>query len=186
MHEPPAAMEWAAAGRSIRQRRIVAALIVSSEARPCSGGRRKVLEASQSAKEGSGSGYALPHRPPCLWCRLLLHSREPGVLGSSFDGLRTSSPCEVPNKYASGPSPCSCPVARPSPGSRDGVSCIMRAKPHYGQHTESRGYAQPASRRVHPSLGRVGGVARFSRGPWRARCGPRRLPPRPCRGWPTR
>jgi hypothetical protein len=28
----------------------------------------------------------------------------------------------------SGPSPCGCPVARPSPQSRHGVSCIMRAR----------------------------------------------------------
>jgi hypothetical protein len=31
-------------------------------------------------------------------------------------------------KYASGPRRCGCPVARPSPRSRDGVSCIMRAR----------------------------------------------------------
>src|SRR5512139_2350951 len=59
-------MEWATAGGSIRQRRIVAALIVSSEARLSSGGAYKIREASLSAKEGSGSGCALPHRPPCL------------------------------------------------------------------------------------------------------------------------
>ena len=37
-------------------------------------------------------------------------------------------PCAVLNKYASGPVPRDgCPVARPSPRSRFGVSCIMRA-----------------------------------------------------------
>jgi hypothetical protein len=38
----------------------------------------------------------------------------PGVLGCSFDRLRTGSPCDVPFRYASGPIPCGCPVARPS------------------------------------------------------------------------
>jgi hypothetical protein len=55
----------------------------------------------------------------------------PGVLGPSFDRPRTSSPCDVLGKYASGPSPAvprdGCPVARPSPRSRYGVSCTMRA-----------------------------------------------------------
>ena len=41
-------------------------------------------------------------------------SRKPGVLGCSFGRLRTSSPCDVPCRYASGPIPCGCPVARPS------------------------------------------------------------------------
>jgi len=77
-----AATEWATAGRSIRQRRIVAALIVSSEAWPWSEGTYKIREASLSAKEGSGSGCALPHRPPCLRRRPVLPSRKPGVLGS--------------------------------------------------------------------------------------------------------
>jgi hypothetical protein len=44
----------------------------------------------------------------------------PGVLGSRT--LRRT------DKYASGPSPCGCAVARPSPRSRYGVSCIMRAR----------------------------------------------------------
>jgi len=44
----------------------------------------------------------------------------PGVFGS-----RTLRRAE---KYVSGPSPCGCPVARPCPRSRYGVSCVMRAK----------------------------------------------------------
>jgi hypothetical protein len=48
-------------------------------------------------------------------------SRKPGVLGSRT--LRRT------DTYASGPSPCGCPVARSSPRSRCGVSCIMRVKP---------------------------------------------------------
>jgi hypothetical protein len=109
---------------SIRQRRIVAALIVSSEARPCSEGVYKVREAFLSGKEGSGSGCALPHKHSCRRLRVL-SSRRPGVLGSRT--LRRTG------KYASGPSPCGCPVARPSPRSRNGVSCMMRAsrqRPH--------------------------------------------------------
>ena len=46
-------------------------------------------------------------------------SRKSGVLASPT--LRRTETC------ASGPSPCGCPVARPSPRSRYGVSCIMRA-----------------------------------------------------------
>ncbi|MDH3898079.1 MAG: hypothetical protein OEV18_11880 [Deltaproteobacteria bacterium] len=38
----------------------------------------------------------------------------PGVLGCSFDRLRTGSSCDVPFRYASKPTPCGCPVARPS------------------------------------------------------------------------
>jgi hypothetical protein len=78
----PAATEWATAGRSIRQRRIVAALIVSSEAWRCGGGAYKIRGAFLSAKEGSGSGCALPYRPPCLRRRPVSQSRKPGLLGS--------------------------------------------------------------------------------------------------------
>ena len=43
----------------------------------------------------------------------------PGVLGCSFDGLRTSSPCDVPFRCASDPIPRDgCPVAQPSSWSR--------------------------------------------------------------------
>ncbi|MDH3557468.1 MAG: hypothetical protein OES18_16615 [Deltaproteobacteria bacterium] len=38
----------------------------------------------------------------------------PGVLGCSFDRLRTGSPCDVPFRYASEPTPCGSQVARPS------------------------------------------------------------------------
>ncbi|MDH3555287.1 MAG: hypothetical protein OES18_05480 [Deltaproteobacteria bacterium] len=37
-----------------------------------------------------------------------------GVLGCSFDRLRTGSPCDVPFRYASEPTPCGYPVARAS------------------------------------------------------------------------
>jgi len=97
MHELPAAIEWASAGGSMRQRRIVAALIVSSEAWRCSEGVYKIREAPLSANEGSGSGCALPQRPPCLRRRPVLNIRNPGVLGSRT--LRRT------NKYASGPVP---------------------------------------------------------------------------------
>jgi len=43
----------------------------------------------------------------------------PGVLGCSFDRLRTGSPCDVLFKYASDPITCGCPVAQPSPRPRD-------------------------------------------------------------------
>ena len=65
------------------------------------------------------------HEPPATTADIAV---LPGVLGTSFDRLRTSSPCDVLKKYASGPSPCVCPVARPSPRSRYGVSCIMRVR----------------------------------------------------------
>ena len=65
------------------------------------------------------------HEPPAATADLAV---LPGVLGCSFDRLRTSSPCDVRKKYASGPSPCGDPVARPSPRSRDGVSRIMRVR----------------------------------------------------------
>ena len=52
----------------------------------------------------------------------------PGVLGCSFGRLRTSSPCDVPFRYASGPTPCGCPVARPSSRSRDSNSWNIRAR----------------------------------------------------------
>jgi hypothetical protein len=44
----------------------------------------------------------------------------PGVLGAQT--FRRT------DKYASDSSPCGCPVARPFPRSRYGVSCIMRAR----------------------------------------------------------
>jgi len=75
MHEsPPATANMALPARSngagaewsALQRRIVAALIVSSEAWRCSGEGYKIREASLSAEEGSGSGCALRRRPPCL------------------------------------------------------------------------------------------------------------------------
>ncbi|MGB5921011.1 MAG: hypothetical protein WBH36_02210 [Syntrophobacteria bacterium] len=52
----------------------------------------------------------------------------PGVLGCSFDRLRTGSPCDVPFRYASEPTPCGCQVARPSSWSRDSNSWNIRAK----------------------------------------------------------
>ncbi|MDH3930026.1 MAG: hypothetical protein OEV22_19020 [Deltaproteobacteria bacterium] len=38
----------------------------------------------------------------------------PGVLGCSFDRLRTGGPCDVPFRYASEPPPCGYQVARSS------------------------------------------------------------------------
>jgi hypothetical protein len=77
----PAAIERFAAGRSIppeagksakaSRRGVIAALIVSSEARPCGGRAYKVWEAFLSTKEGSGSKCALPHRPPACHTRRL-------------------------------------------------------------------------------------------------------------------
>jgi hypothetical protein len=57
------------------------------------------------------------HEPPATTADMAV---LPGVLGSR--AFRRTE------KYASGPSPCGYPVARPSPRSRDGVSCIMRAR----------------------------------------------------------
>ena len=48
------------------RRGVIAALIVSSEAWRCSEGVYKIRQASLPAKAGSGSGCALPHRPPSL------------------------------------------------------------------------------------------------------------------------
>ena len=58
------------------------------------------------------------HEPPAASADMAV---LPGVLGS-----RTLRRTE---KYASGPSSCGCPVARPSPRSPHGVSCIMRVNP---------------------------------------------------------
>jgi hypothetical protein len=55
-------------------------------------------------------------------------SRKPGVLGCSFDRLRTSSPCDVPLRYASEPTPCGYQMARLSARSRDTNSSNIRAK----------------------------------------------------------
>jgi hypothetical protein len=57
------------------------------------------------------------HEPPAATADMTV---LPGVLGS-----RTLRRIE---KHALGPSPYGCPVARPSPRSRYGVSCIMRAR----------------------------------------------------------
>ena len=65
------------------------------------------------------------HEPPAATADVAV---LPGGLGTSFDRLRTSSLYDVLIKYASGPNPCGCPLAQPSPRSRCGVSCIMRVK----------------------------------------------------------
>ena len=82
--ERAAAIENVGAVGSRRQGRIVAPSIVSSEARPCSGGRTQFGMPYLSAQEGRGSGCALPRRPPCLpvpallWERLLpRQARDP-------------------------------------------------------------------------------------------------------------
>ena len=46
----------------------------------------------------------------------------PGVLGCSFDRLRTGSPCDVPFRYASDPIPCGCPA-------RGASACAARGTP---------------------------------------------------------
>jgi hypothetical protein len=81
-----AAIEVFAAGRSTPQTRIVAPLIVSSEARPCSGGAYKVWEAFLTAKEGNGSGCALPHRPPC---------RRRRAVSPEEEGCRSGLPAAI-------------------------------------------------------------------------------------------
>ena len=61
---------------------------------------------------------------PALCTNHLLRPR----IWPSFRASSGLEPYAVLNKYASGPSPCGCPVARPFPRSRCGVSCIMRAR----------------------------------------------------------
>jgi hypothetical protein len=65
---------------------------------------------------------------PALSTSYLLRPR----IWPSFRASSGLEPCDVLNKYASGPSLAvprdGCPVARPSPRSRCGVSCIMRAR----------------------------------------------------------
>ena len=75
MHEPPAATGWGEAERSPPQRRIVAPLIVESEASLWAGLWWKAWEALLSSKEGRGSACALLRRPPCLRLRAVLHGR---------------------------------------------------------------------------------------------------------------
>jgi len=67
------------------------------------------------------------HEPPAATADMAV---LPGVLGSRTQ-RRT-------DKYASGPSPCGCPVARPSPRSRDGVSCITQARVGRGPALSTR------------------------------------------------
>ena len=62
------------------------------------------------------------HEPPAATAAMAV---LPGVLG-----CRTLRRTE---EYASGPSPCGCPVARPSPRSRHGVLCAMRASFRNGE-----------------------------------------------------
>ena len=62
------------------------------------------------------------HEPPAATAAMAV---LPGVLG-----CRTLRRTE---EYASGPSPCGCPVARPSPRSRHGVLCAMRASSRNGE-----------------------------------------------------
>jgi hypothetical protein len=86
------------------------------------------------------------HEPPAATADMAV---LPGVLGSRT--LRRT------DKYASGPSPCGCPVARPSPRSRDGVSCIMRASTFLKNSASARlipqaraiSSARPHSRTMH-------------------------------------
>jgi hypothetical protein len=98
---------------------VILSLLVSLHGTTCPGGRLA------SAPNRSGSMFGLRlfreartmHEPPAATADMVV---LPGVLGSRT--LRRT------NRYASGPSPCGCPVARPSPRSRHGVSCIMRAR----------------------------------------------------------
>ncbi len=66
--------------------------------------------------------YPMPWPPPSLWWGLFLTRQFhewpaatadmtvlTGVLGCSFDRLRTGSPCDVLFKYASGPNPLRLP-----------------------------------------------------------------------------
>jgi hypothetical protein len=75
---------------SALQRRIVAALIVPSEAWRCSGGAHKIREIPLSAREGSGSGCALRRRPPCLRRRPV--SRARSRASSGLDNALPSRP----------------------------------------------------------------------------------------------
>jgi hypothetical protein len=123
---------------------------------PCSRRRERRLERFSTWTDTT-TLTRIMHEPPAATADLAV---LPGVLGSSFGRLRTSSPCDVLNKYASGPSPAmprdGCPVARSSPRSRDGVSCIMRVKASPLPHRWRRGLAtRHWCRRVRPicSLG---------------------------------
>ena len=75
---------------------------------------------------GRAAGFValVMHKPPAPTADLAV---LPGVLGCSFDRLRTSSPCDVLKNTPQVRAPASCPAAQPSPRSRYGVSCTMRA-----------------------------------------------------------
>jgi hypothetical protein len=124
--------EWAEAGRSALQRRIVAALIAESEARSLGGLWWKAWGSLLSSKEGRGTGCALrrrpslPPAPPCFAQPKAGRPRVSPVQTLSRGTLRR------PDKYATGPSPWDYPVARPSPPSPQGISCIMRVTPPAG------------------------------------------------------
>jgi hypothetical protein len=93
-------------------------------------GRRCAARPFVSAP-GSSCLARIMHEPPAATADMAV---LPGVLGSRT--LRRT------DKYASRPSPCGYPVARRSPRSRHGVSCIMRAsicrRPlSHGDHRDS-------------------------------------------------
>jgi hypothetical protein len=90
-------------------------LVATEIEKTLGGGNRSSPKVTLRARVGSAVARII-HEPPAAISDLAVLS---GVLGSRT--LRRT------DKYASGPSPCGCPVARPSPLSRYGVSCIMRA-----------------------------------------------------------
>ena len=92
-------------------------LIPSTHSAPPPAGRRSQWE-----------GIPLPWAiEPALCTNHLLRPR----IWPSFRESSGLAPYDVLTKYASGPSPCGSPVARPAPRSRYGVSCIMRASFFY-------------------------------------------------------
>ena len=111
------------------------------------------------------------HEPPAATADIAV---LPGVLGSRT--LRRT------DKYASGPSPCGCPVARPSPRSRDGVSCIMRArsqvsscpgKARSGNILKDRQARFAVCGPLHPPPPPTGGLLPQQGYPFKSHCGPR-------------
>jgi len=102
-------------------RKDLGGLTLSFMGRPETASELRTPNEGASPIRYTGTLARIMHKPPAMTADMAV---LPGVLGSRT--LRRT------DKYASGPSPCGYPVARPSPRSRYGVSRIMRSRANSG------------------------------------------------------
>jgi hypothetical protein len=97
--------------------------------RPClvAGWLTKSRRPTLHRGERSGSGCALFRRGPCRRHRPLFAQPEAGRSRVFLRQAQDKLTLGRNETFASGPSPCSCRVARPSPRFCDSLSYIMRA-----------------------------------------------------------